>query len=98
MAWEDWQSWVMHEVQKKAQRFQASSFRDTRSPRDIMEDILPEKRCIGEITEPLYDVMVATEKLKHGPFDPREALPDILWVRGALGLSPMLSVDSCFML
>lgn len=83
---EDFRAWVSQELHKKVERFKRTSVRDTRSPRDIMEDVVPEKRHINFVTEPLYDLMAATEKFKHGPFDPGEALPDMLQVSRAWNL------------
>ena len=76
----EWREWITHDARQQATHFEAAPM-DTRSPEDIMEDIIPEKRLFNEITEPIYDTTKMMEAFEYGPFALKSALPEHLHVR-----------------
>jgi hypothetical protein len=79
MSASEWAAWVQHDTVKQAALLQETML-DERSPEDIMEDLVPEKRLINEIHEPVYDLVQLAEKNEYGPFSEKVVFPEILHV------------------
>ena len=77
----EWREWVRWEAGQRAARFEATGALDHRSPDEVIDDVLPDKRHIDEIDEPLYDPMALWRKHEHGPYSAKDALPSYLQVR-----------------
>lgn len=81
----EWREWVRWEAGQRAARFEATGALETRSPGDIIEDVLPDKRHVEEIDEALYDPMAHWRTHEHGPYSAKDALPSYLQARAASG-------------
>jgi hypothetical protein len=77
----EWGAWVRRDAARQARQLSALPPVDTRSPEDIMEDLVGVKRNTFAINEPVYDMSRIMEKWERGPFSAAKALPETLSVR-----------------
>ena len=79
----EWREWVRHDAEQQAKALSKDVQTDWRSPEDMMEDMMPDKRHVAPIDEPVYDMRKLMEKWEHGPWSDKTVLPEFLQVRNA---------------
>ena len=70
-------------AQRQADLF-ASPLTDSRSPKEMMEDLVPNQRLVQPVDEPFYDLRSIVEKNDEGPLGMKHVLPEMLHVRPPL--------------
>jgi hypothetical protein len=84
---EEWREWVADDARQQASVMQREPIEE-RSPDDMLEDLIPEKRHFHELHEPPYDPIKLVKEFEHGPYSVEFMLPQHLHVRPCPPSSP----------